>query len=169
LLCGGAVTYSAKKQTSTALSTTEAEYAALVQAAKESIWIQRLLQELRVLVANANVLYGDNQGSIALANNPEYHARTKHIDIQYHFIRECVQSGKIDLQYCPTNDMLADGMTKPMARDRHEDLLKRMGMERITQVIMASPKDQPTTDTGNSVDSDDISEDWEDLGDSDGE
>jgi len=145
LLCGGIITNSAKKQSTTALSMTEAEYYALVQAAKESICIQRLLQELNVHVANANVLYGDNQGSIALANNSEYHARTKHIDIQYHFVRECVQSGKIDLQYCPTKDMLADGMTKPMARDRHMDLLARMGMARIAEdIVTASPKPQQT-------------------------
>src|SRR5208282_5005866 len=99
----------------TALSTTEAEYIALVQAAKESIWIQGFLKELGYTVANSNLIYGDNQGSIALANNPEYHARTKHIDIQYHFIRECVQNNKIALTYCPTADMVADGMTKALA------------------------------------------------------
>ena len=127
-LCGGAIVWGSKKQTSTAVSSTESEYMALLLAAKESIWIQQLLSELEYSAINGNVIYCDNQGAIALANNPEYHARTKHIDIQYHFIRECVQNGKIDLIYCPTEDMLADAMTKALARDRHMDLLSKMGV-----------------------------------------
>jgi hypothetical protein len=114
-----------------ALSTTEAEYIALVQATKESIWIQRLLAELgRNAVANAQILYGDNQGAIQIANNPEYHARTKHIDIQYHFIRECVENGVIKLKYCPTEDMVADGLTKALAKETHWQLMRKMGMKR---------------------------------------
>ena len=116
-----------------ALSTTEVEYITLVQAAKESIWIQGLLKELGFTVVNSNLIYGDNQGSIALADNPEYHARTKHIDIQYHFIRECVQSNKIDLKYCPTADMVADGITKGLPKERHMDLLMKMGVEEIEE------------------------------------
>ncbi len=133
-LAGGAISWSSKKQATTALSTTEAEYIALVQTAKESIWIQGLLNELGYTVANSNLIYGDNQGSIALANNPEYHARTKHIDIQYHFIRECVQNNKIALTYCPTADMVADGMTKALARERHLDLLVKMGVGDIGEI-----------------------------------
>jgi hypothetical protein len=88
---------------------------ALTQATKESIWIQRLLEELgRTGIKNDNFIYGDNQGSLALAKNPEYHVRTKHIDIQYHFIRECIENNKIVIQYIPTEDMLADGMTKAL-------------------------------------------------------
>ena len=103
------------------------------------------------------LLYGDqqqrdNQGAIALANNPEYHVRTKHIDIQYHFIRECVQDGKIDLQYCPTEDMLADGMTKALARDRHLDLLSKMGVGWIDETAMPSSSDKQTARSGNSRD-----------------
>jgi hypothetical protein len=64
-----------------------------------SIWILRLLAELGRNETNAQFLYGDNKGAIALANNPAYHARTKHIDIQYHLIRECVENGVIKLSY----------------------------------------------------------------------
>jgi hypothetical protein len=144
-LCGGAIVWGSKKQTSTAVSSTESEYMALLLAAKESIWIQQLLSELGYSAINSNVIYCDNQGAIALANNPEYHARTKHIDIQYHFIRECVQNGKIDLIYCPTEDMLADAMTKALARDRHMDLLSKMGVgwieEKATPSSSGSSKD----------------------------
>lgn len=131
MLTGGAISWSSKKQATTALSTTEVEYIALIQAAKESIRIQGLLNELGYTVANSNLIYGDNRGSIALANNPEYHARTKHIDIQYHFIRECVQNGKISLTYCPTADMVADEMTRALAKERHLDLLTKMGVRHV--------------------------------------
>ena len=137
-LAGGAISWSSKKQSTTALSTTEAEYIALVQAAKESIWIQGLLKELGFTTVDSNLIYGDNQGSIALANNPEYHARTKHIDIQYHFIRECVQNNKINLKYCPTADMVADGMTKALPKERHMDLLAKMGVGEIAATTSPS-------------------------------
>jgi len=151
-LAGGAISWSSKKQATTALSTTEAEYIALVQAAKESIWIQGLLDELGYTVTNSNLIYGDNQGSIALANNPEYHARTKHIDIQYHFIRECVQNNKIDLKYCPTSDMVADGMTKALARERHMDLLAKMGVGDIAETTSSSPIGKQTAEDGKAED-----------------
>ena len=129
MLCGGAISWQSKKQPTVALSTTEAEYMALVQATKESIWIQRLLRELGRTTEDHKVIYGDNQGSIALANNPQYHARTKHIDIQYHFIRECVENGQIQLEYCPTEDMIADGLTKALTKDKHWKLARKMGLE----------------------------------------
>jgi hypothetical protein len=72
-LAGGAVSWAAKKQPTVALSSTESEYMALTQAVKESIWIQCLIKEIGISVAHANVIYADNQGSIALAKNPEYH------------------------------------------------------------------------------------------------
>lgn len=63
------------------------------------------------------VIYGDNQGAIALAKNPTSHARTKHIDIQHHFVREAVADGKVTLQYVSTKEMIADGLTKPLPKD----------------------------------------------------
>ena len=115
-LAGGAVSWPAKKQPTVALSSTESEYMALTQTAKESIWIQRLIKEIGISVANANIIYADSQGSIALSKNPEYHARTKHIDIQHHFVRECIKNGS--LQSIPTNEKAADAMTKGHTRDR---------------------------------------------------
>jgi len=130
LLNGGAVSWTSKKQTSIALSTTEAEYMSMTQAAKEIIWFRVLLKELGALthVNQMSQLYGDNQGALALARNPEYHARTKHIDIQYHFIRELVQAEKVYLQYCPSSDMIADIMTKSLPRTTHEKHSMAMGM-----------------------------------------
>lgn len=70
----------------------------------------------------------DNQGAIAIAQNPVGHARTKHIDIRYHYVRECVQSGAVCLKYCPTNDMMADIFTKPLPKCKFEKLRAGIGL-----------------------------------------
>jgi hypothetical protein len=127
-LAGGAVTYSSKKQPTVALSSTESEYMALLHALKEQIWVLRFLREIGYDISDQNVIYCDNQSAIALARNPEHHARTKHIDIQYHFVRNCVEDGTTRLEYCPTEDMVADGLTKALGPERHRKLAKLMGM-----------------------------------------
>jgi hypothetical protein len=127
-IAGGTVSWSSKKQGSVALSTTESEYMALLHALKELIWLLRFLREIGYDISNQNVIYTDNQGAIALANNPEYHARTKHIDIQYHFVRNCVEDGTMRLEYCPTEDMVVDGSTKALGPERHKKLTRMMGM-----------------------------------------
>ena len=130
---GAAVSWMSKFEPTVAISSTEAEYMALLQAVKESIWIQRFLKELgrQSMVKNGNRIMEDNQGAIALAHNPEYHARTKQIDVQYRFVRECVEMGKVKLVYCPTEEMVADTLTKALARDRHWDLVSKMGLETL--------------------------------------
>jgi len=130
LLNGGAVSWASKKQTSIALSTTEAEYMSMTQAAKEIIWLRVLLEELEALthIRQMSQLHRDNQGALALARNPEYQTRTKHIDIQYHFIRELVTAEKVFLEYCPTSEMIADIMTKSLPRATHDKHLTAMGM-----------------------------------------
>ena len=127
LLSGGAVSWLSKKQATVALSTAVAEYIALSQAAQEGIWLKRLLSDLGV-EAMSTVILEDNQGAIAIAKNPVNHSRTKHIDIRYHYIRECVQNGQIELQYCPTNDMKADIFTKPLTRQKFEHLRGEIGL-----------------------------------------
>ena len=114
LLNGAAISWVSKKQSPVALSSTEAEYMALTQAVKESIWLQGLLRDLGAKrnleeMQNINV---DNQVAIALARNAEFHARTKHIDIQYHFVREHLEKKTISLTYNPTTEMTADIFTK---------------------------------------------------------
>ena len=93
---------------------------ALTHAAKEAIWIKRLLTKIGQMGGESLVIHVDNQGCMALARNPEFHARTKHIDIQYHFIREKAEGGVIQLQYCPTKEMVADVLTKPVPKDKHQ-------------------------------------------------
>jgi hypothetical protein len=130
MLGGGAVSWQAKKQHTVALSSVEAEYMASAQAAREAMWLRTLLKELGYgyLVASPTVIHSDSQGSIALSRNPEHHARSKHIDIRHHFIREQVDAGTVTLQYLPTDDMAADILTKPLGRDKHNRFVTMLGI-----------------------------------------
>ena len=85
------ISWSSKKQATMAISSVEAKYVALANATKEAIWLHTLLTKLDFPPTTATMIYADNQGCIALANNPVSHSRTKHIDICYHFIRECIE------------------------------------------------------------------------------
>ena len=114
LINGAGVSWNSKKQSTVALLSTEAEYMALTQGIKEALWLQALLLDLgaREFQDEIRNIYVDNQGALALARNPEFHARTKHIDIQYHFIRQYTESQRINLTYCPTGEMTADIFSK---------------------------------------------------------
>ena len=116
ILNGAAISWNSKTQATVALSSTEAEYMALTQAVKESLWLQGILDDLgaRKHLTEMRNISIDNQGAIPLAKNPEFHARTKHIDIQYHFVREHIEKGDIGLTYCHTSKKTADIFTKAL-------------------------------------------------------
>jgi len=116
MLAGSAISWQVKKQT-VALSTVESEYYALVQAIKEAIWLQNLLKDLGMAKYAPRTINCDNQGAIGLAKNLTHHARTKHVDIELHFIQNHIKFGTIELKYCPTENMIADSMMKALARD----------------------------------------------------
>jgi hypothetical protein len=117
-----------KCQATVALSTAEAEYMAATQAVKEVLWLKQLLNEIGFTQSQPVLIHSDNQGSIALTKNPAYHSRTKHIDIRHHFIRDAVEVGAVELQYCATDDMVADVLTKALARDKHEKHAGGLGL-----------------------------------------
>ena len=118
LLGGGVIVATSQKQRSTALSTGQSEYMALAEGAKTGQWLSTLLREIhcsQYLSGGLSVpIYSDNTACIALAKDPIGHARTKHIEVRYHYIRELVASKKVILQYISTKDMLADILTKPL-------------------------------------------------------
>ncbi|KAJ3474091.1 hypothetical protein NLI96_g12656 [Meripilus lineatus] len=128
LLADGAICWSSKKQHSTALSSTEVEYMAACNATKEALWLQSFLQELGYAQDPATTILIDNQSAMALAKNPAFHDRSKHIAIRYHFICEKVEDGIIQLEYVPTNDQVADIFTKGLSCEKHVCFIGRMGL-----------------------------------------
>jgi len=128
MLGQGAISWNSKRQPTIALSTVEAEYMAASQCVKEALWLRQLLEDVGLVQEQAMRILCDNQGCIALAKNPTHHSRTKHIDVQHHFIREKMENGVISMEYCPTELMLADALTKGLAKIRHKDLVRSMGL-----------------------------------------
>lgn len=108
------ITWESRKQATVSLSSTEAEYVGLSQAAKEALYLRSLLDSLLTTVDDnkAVVIYNDNQSAHKIATNKMMHNRTKHIDIKYHFIRECALSNKVEIRYMQTDKMIADILTK---------------------------------------------------------
>ena len=123
------------KQTCVALSTAEAEYIALAAAAQEALWIREVVGSLRVEKTSPMVLLEDNQSAICLATNPVFHARRKHIDLKFHFIRDHIEKGTICLEYCPTEKMLADILTKNLPAPRFVKLREHLGIASITDFL----------------------------------
>ena len=116
---GRPIAWKSKKQPTVALSTCEAEYIALTPAIQEAEYLLQLIREMSCATDLKHaVLYSDNQSAICVAQNPITTQRAKHIDIKYHYIREKIKSGVIQLDYVPTNRNTADCFTKPMTKTR---------------------------------------------------
>ncbi|WKA11938.1 hypothetical protein VitviT2T_029385 [Vitis vinifera] len=128
---GNLVTWRSKKQSVVARSSAEAEFRAMAQGICEGIWLNRLLEELRVPLKHPMVLYCDNQAAISIAKNPVHHDRTKHVEIDRHFIKEKIEEGVFKVSYTPTNCQTADILTKALARVNFEDLTEKLGMINI--------------------------------------
>ncbi len=118
----GTVSWSAKKQPIITLSSTKAEYIALTHATKDILWIHKLLKEFSFLhnLSLPTTLYCDNQGVICLSKDATFHGCTKHIDVHFHFIRQTVTSGNIELLYIPTEKMVTNIFTKSLAHIKFE-------------------------------------------------
>jgi hypothetical protein len=108
------VSWNAKKQASVSRSSTEVEYKALANATAELIWVEALLRELGVKLQQKPCLWCDNLGATYLSVNPVFHARTRHIEIDFHFIRERVASNRLDIRFISSKDQVADGFTKAL-------------------------------------------------------
>ena len=122
MLNGAAVSWKSQRQQTVALSTAEAEYMALTSATQEAMFLRQLMHELHQDSGSAVTIHEDNQSCIALSKNSMTTGRSKHMDVRYHFCREKVESGDIEVKYCATEDMLADALTKPLVSERHKKL-----------------------------------------------
>jgi hypothetical protein len=112
------ISWSARKQPTVSRSSTEAEYKALASAAAEVMWVQKLLSELKIPHPKAARLWCDNLGAKYLTENPIFHARTKHVEIDFQFVREQVTKKLLEVRFISTSDQLADSFTKPVSADR---------------------------------------------------
>ncbi len=127
----GAVSWMSRQQLTITTSSTHAEYIAAAEATKELVWLHHLLTELQEQISGPMVLHIDNHGADLLARNPVNHAATKHIDVQYHYIRECITDGSIVLKLIRMNDMAANVLTKSVANTKHECFCLMLSMETL--------------------------------------
>jgi hypothetical protein len=125
------ITWQSQKQRVVALSSCEAEYIAAATAACQGVWLARLLAELKGEKTSAIDLKIDNESAIALSKNPVFHDRSKHIDIRYHYIRECAEENRVQLQSIGTLEQLADILTKALGREQFYDLFSRIGVQDV--------------------------------------
>ncbi|MFS8002612.1 putative RNA-directed DNA polymerase [Helianthus anomalus] len=112
------VSWRARKQPTVSRSSTEAEYKAIADTVAELTWLEALLKELHVTTTSAPILWCDNLGATYLSANPVFHARTKHVEIDFHFVREKVAQRKLLVQFIKTDDQIADVFTKPLSSQR---------------------------------------------------
>jgi phosphoribosyl-AMP cyclohydrolase len=127
-LFGGAISWMSKRQAVVALSTTEVEYMATTHASKEAVWLQRLYSGIG-LVQQVVRLDCDSQSAIFLAKNPTYHSKTKHIDVQYHFVRDMVEEKKVLLEKVDTLKNVVDSLTKSVSTEKFSWCRVTMGID----------------------------------------
>ncbi len=129
ILFGGPLSHQSKLQSTVALSSTEAEYMATTEAGKEALRVARFLACLRFCLSSQPVdLRADNKGTISLTKNPEFHRKTKHIEVRWYWIREKVERKEIAISYISTKEMLADGLTKALSPKIFKDVQRMIGM-----------------------------------------
>jgi hypothetical protein len=129
------ISWNSTLQKTVALSSCEAEYMALKEATKESIYLTSVITYINTKLqlyntSNIPTILVDNKGSLKLAENPEFHKRTKHIDIIYHFIRECIRDNKLKVGYIPTLEQLADGFTKGLDNNKQQNLINNLNINK---------------------------------------
>lgn len=125
---GAAISWSSKLQRTIALSSTEAELMAIVQAIQEVMWLKRFEKELIIGAKDEMLLFCDNKSAMHTATNNSYSARTKHVDIKNKFVRDNLEKGTIKLKYLPTNEMPADAFTKGLSANKTEFFTTKFGL-----------------------------------------
>ncbi|KAK9675528.1 hypothetical protein RND81_11G012900 [Saponaria officinalis] len=130
----GAISWGSKKQPVVALSTTEAEYIAAALCACQCIWLRRVLKKIGLEEKTGTVIMCDNSSTIQLSKNPVFHGKSKHIDVKFHFLRDLVNDGIVNLSYCASENQVADIMTKPLKLEQFEKLRSMLRVTEITEV-----------------------------------
>ncbi|XP_074343025.1 secreted RxLR effector protein 161-like [Apium graveolens] len=125
-----AIIWMSKKQQVVALSTAEAEYISLSLASCQALWITWVLEDLKHAAKESPIIYYDSKSAIALTENSIFHGNSKHIRIQYHFIRDLVKKGEVVIQHCKSQDQIGDIFTKPLRPDILKELKNKLGMRK---------------------------------------
>mmetsp|Transcript_6386 Transcript_6386/g.7852 ORF Transcript_6386/g.7852 Transcript_6386/m.7852 type:complete len:171 (-) Transcript_6386:89-601(-) len=133
-LGGALISWKSKLQPTVAASTMEAEYVALAYAIHEARFLRMLLSELGFEQQSPTLIYEDNQAAIACATSKNYSGRAKHVELKYHITREAIVKQWCALQYCPSEDMKADVMTKLLEKYKHRKALGHLNMEESQSV-----------------------------------
>ena len=128
---GNLVTWKSKKQSVVARNSVEAEFKAVAQGIYEGLWLQKLLEELHIIVELSIKLYCDNKAAICISHNPVQHDKTKHIEVDRHFIKEKIEKGTICMTCIPTREQLADIFTKGFQKSSFEDIICKLDMINI--------------------------------------
>ena len=134
-LGGNLVSWCARKQAMVSRSSTEAEYRSLANATAEVMWIQKLLDELGISHPQAACLWCDNIGAKSLSANLVFHAHTKHIEINFHFVHEQVAAKRLDIRFISTTDQIADGFTKALPEKANRDVQRQSQLIRCIAVL----------------------------------
>ena len=125
---GATISWTCKKQDCVALSSTEAEYIALAEATQEGAWIRQLLNDFGQTQRGATKIFEDNQGCLKLIANKRFSNRTKHISTKFHYVRDLKDKRIVFFEYCPTEFMLADMLTKPLNTNKLTSFRKQCGL-----------------------------------------
>jgi hypothetical protein len=157
-MAGGPISWRSRKQSITATSSTEAEYVAVSTSAKEAIWLRKVLTDLHYYQPEVQrvLIYGDNLPAKKLTESTLHHSRTKHIAVPYHYVKEQVELGNVELNYIPTTRMPADGLTKPLTGLEFDNYVKLLGLNpapisgdstqsREVSELLAAPDDEDDT------------------------
>ena len=129
ILGGCPISWESRKQRTVALSSTEAEYMALTEAAEEAVYIQRLFKELGFNQLTDTTVLSDNCDAQKFAKNPVFHKRTKHIDVRHHFAQEIIENNRLEIEYIATDQMAADVLTKGLSGPKHRKYLELLGFK----------------------------------------
>ncbi|KAK2980779.1 hypothetical protein RJ640_009564 [Escallonia rubra] len=129
-LGSGIFSWTSKKQQTVAQSTAEAEYVSAALATSQAIWLRRILDDVGEKQESATELYCDNKSAIKMAKNPVYHSRTRHIALKHHFIREAIDKGLIQLEFCKSDDQMADIFTKALPKVKFQKFREALGVQR---------------------------------------
>ena len=153
-LFGGTIDWKAAKQDKVTTSSTEAELHALVVAAKEAFWWKRLFQEIDLAVGQTTTINSDNLQTIRLmtAETPQINTKLRHVDIAQCWLRQGIKDNDFNINYVETSSMIADGMTKSLPPQKHEEFLRQIGLVDLSKLNIKASSSE-ASDTANNTNS----------------